>query len=117
MNNHNRNFEDKLNSLHSQGKLSIENAEKLDVYDDEFDGFVAFRIREFMNRGVDPETMVTIFYSKAEYILDRIKSYIPDMTMERLEEILTKMMHHGYMDFKDGVYNSMKVPMANMPLK
>lgn len=117
MNKHNSNFEDKLNPLHSRGKLSIANAEKLDVYDDEFDGFVAFRIRDFMNRGVVPETMATVFYSKAEYIHDRMKPYIPDMTMERLEEILTKMMRHGYMDFKDGEYYSMKVPMANTPLR
>lgn len=93
MGNHNTNFEDKLNSLHSQGKLSIENAEKLDVYDDEFDGFVAFRIRNFMTKGVAPETMTTVFYSKAEFILDRIKSYIPDMTIERLEYILTDDYH------------------------
>lgn len=117
MNKHNSSFEDKLNPLHSRGKLSIANAEKLDVYDDEFDGFVAFRIRDFMNRGVVPETMATVFYSKAEYIHDRMKPYIPDMTMERLEEILTKMMRHGYMDFKDGEYYSMKVPMANTPLR
>ena len=39
------------------------------------------------------------------------------MTIERLEYILTKMMHHGYMDFKNGDYYSLRVPMANMPLR
>ena len=116
MNAHNKNFEDKLNALYSQQKLTIANAEKLDVYDEELDGYIAYRIRGFMNSDVDPASGVTIYYSKAEYIFDRMKPFIPDMTMERLNEILTKMLRHGFLELKENYYYSVKVSMANMPL-
>lgn len=116
MKSHNKNYEDKLNALYSQQKLTIANAEKLDVYDEELDGYIAFRIRNFMNSAVDPSSGVTLYYSKAEFIFERMKPFIPDMTMERLNEILTKMLRHGFMELKEGYYYSVKSSMANMPL-
>ena len=113
---HNKNYEDKLNALYSQQKLSIENAAKLDVYDEELDGYVAFRIRKFMNSGVNQETGVTMYYSRIEYMLDRMTFFIPDMTMERLENIMKKMQLHGFVELKDGYYYSVKASMANRPL-
>lgn len=117
MNKHNTNFEDKLNNLFRQQQLSIAAAEQVDVYDDEFDGYVAYRLRNYMNQGVVPETGATIYYSKAEFILDRMLPFIPDMTQERLMGILNKMLRHDFLEFKDGYYYSVKVPMANMPLR
>lgn len=116
MNSHNKNFEDKLNALYGQQKLTVANAEKLDVYDEKLDGYIAYRIRKFMNKAVDPSTGETIYYSKGEYIFDRIKSFIPDMTMQRLMEILSKMQRHGFLVLKEDYYYSVKASMANMPL-
>lgn len=116
MNSHNKNFEDKLNALYGQQNLTIANAEKLDVYDEELDGYIAFRIHKFMNRAVDPSTGEMIYYSKAEYMFDRMKSFIPDMTMQRLMEILSKMQRHGFVVFKEYYYYSVKASMVNMPL-
>ena len=41
---HNSNFEDKLNPLISQGKMSLTNATKLDVTEEEMDGYIAIYV-------------------------------------------------------------------------
>ena len=47
---HNPNFEDKLNPLLSNHQMSLANAAKLDVTDEELDGYIAFRIRNYMQK-------------------------------------------------------------------
>lgn len=112
----NYNFEDKLNPLISQGKMSLANATKLDVTDDELDGYIAYRIRNHMQRGVDPTTMATVFYADANYIYDSMRPFFPDITIERVQCIVAKMERHGYFVRHNALWYSVKVPMANMPL-
>lgn len=113
---HNSNFEDKLNPLISQGKMSLANATKLDVTEDELDGYIAFRIRNHMQKGVDPTTMATVFYADETYIYQSMLPFFPDITIERVQSIVAKMERHGYFVRHNALWYSVKVPMANMLL-
>lgn len=113
---HNSNFEDKLNPLISQGKMSLANAAKLDVTDDELDGYTAFRIRIHMQKGVDPTTKATVFFADETYIHQSMLPFFPDITIERVQSIIAKMERHGFFVRKNDQWYSVKVPLANMPL-
>ena len=111
---HNLNFEDKLNPLLSNHQMSLANAAKLDVTDDELDGYIAFRIRNYMQKdeGISP-----LFYADETYILNRLRACFPDITMERVRHIIRKMEQHGFLAHQNGQWYSVKIPMANLPLK
>ena len=113
---HNSNFEDKLNPLISQGKMSLTNATKLDVTEEEMDGYIAFRIRNHMQRSVDPTTMATVFYADETYIYQSMFPFFPDITIERVQSIIAKMERHRFLVRQNNLLYSVKVPMANMPL-
>lgn len=113
---HNPNFEDKLNPLISQGKMSLANAAKLDVTDDEMDGYIAFRIRNHMQRAVDSTTMSTVFFADENFIYENMRPFFPDIKIERVQSIIKKMERHGYFVHRNDMWYSVKVPMANMPL-
>lgn len=113
---HNSNFEDKLNPLISQGKISLANATKLDVTEDELDGYIAFRIRNHMQKCVDPTTKATVFFADETYIHQSMLPFFPDITIERVQCIVAKMERHGYFVRHNALWYSVKVPMANMPL-
>ena len=111
---HNPNFEDKLNPLLSNHQMSLANATKLDVTDDELDGYIAFRIRNYMQKdeGIPP-----LFYADENYIFEHLKASFPDITMERVRHIIRKMEQHGFLERRHNLLYSVKVPMANMPLR
>ena len=111
---HNPNFEDKLNPLLSNHQMSLANAAKLDVTDDELDGYIAFRIRNYMQKdeGIPP-----LFYADETYILNRLRACFPDITLERVRHIIRKMEQHGFLIHQNGQWHSVKIPMANLPLK
>ena len=111
---HNPNFEDKLNPLLSSHQMSLANAAKLDVTDDELDGYIAFHIRNYMQKdeGIPP-----LFYADENYIFEHLKTSFPDITMERVRHIIRKMEQHGFLIHQNGQWYSVKIPMANLPLK
>ena len=113
---HNSNFEDKLNALFSSQKMSFADAAKLDVTEDEMDGYIAFRIRNHMQKGVDPTTRATVFYADENSIYQSMLPFYPDITMERIQSIIAKMERHGFFVCQNALWYSVKVPMANMPL-
>lgn len=113
---HNPNFEDKLNPLISQGKMSLANAAKLDVTDDEMDGYIAFRIRNHMQTAYDPSLQCNVHFADAQYIYNNMRPFYPDLTPERLDSILNIMMMKGYLQVSNGLLYSVKVPLPNHPL-
>ena len=114
MTTHNPNFEDKLNPLLARHKISLANAANLDVTDDELDGYIAFRIRNYMQKD---EEATPSFYADENYIFEHLKASFPDITMERTQSIICKMERKGYLSRQDNLLYSVKVPMANFPLK
>lgn len=96
--------------------MSFANAAKLDVTDEEMDGYIAFRIRNHMQKGVDLTTMVTVFYADENYIYTSMRPFYTDITMERIQSIIAKMERHGFFVRQNALWYSVKVPMANMPL-
>lgn len=111
---HNPNFEDKLNPLLSNHQMSLANAAKLDVTDDELDGYIAFRIRNYMQKD---EEATPSFYADENYIFEHLKASFPDITLERTQSIIGKMEQHGFLERHNNLLYSVKVPMANFPLK
>ena len=81
--------------------------------DEELDGYIAFRIRNYMQKGEDTPPF---FYADETYILNRLRTCFPDITMERVRHIIRKMEQHGFLIHQNGPWNSVK-KMANLPLK
>ena len=113
MKTHDSNFEDTLNKLSSRNKMSLANVAKLDVTDEELDGYIAFRIRNHMK--VEEGTLT--YYADENYIFESLKASIPDITKERTQVIISKMERHGFLARKNDMLYSVKETMANIPLK
>lgn len=55
--------------------MPLANAAKLHMTDDERDGYIAFRIRNYMQKGEDTPPS---FYADETYIFNRLRAYFPD---------------------------------------
>ena len=63
------------------------------------------------------EGIPPLFYADETYIFNRLRICFPDITMERVRHIIRKMEQHGFLIHQNGQWHSVKIPMANLPLK
>ena len=82
--------------------------------DDEVDSYIAFYIRNYMHKG---EGTPPFFYADETYIFEHLKANFPDITLERTQSIIRKMEQPGFLAQQNGQWHSVKIPMANMPLR
>ena len=82
--------------------------------DAQLDGYIAFLIKKKKKKdeGIPP-----LFYADENYIFEHLKASFPDITMERVRHIIHKMEQHGFLIHLNGQWHSVKIPMANLPLK
>lgn len=113
----NHNYFDKLIELYRENMLTLEFSSQIGVSEAEQDGFLAFQIRDFMEKEYVPQLGGNIFFAAPEDLYEKMRESVQDITHERFVSLLHKMQKHGLIEQRNGNIISLKMPMANMPLE